>query len=155
MRRIAAPGGRRPRAALLLLFATMAVACGGERPAGTQRSQSQRSVSSTRGGDISLSGVVTATFGTYVFAVGSGVEQVIVVTRAPTDAVVGGDADVTGRLRTFRREELELELGVDLGGETDVLENRSCLVATVAHVTDRDGVPGASVQRWQRVTNRR
>lgn len=58
----------------------------------------------------------------------------IVVTLTPVGASVGRDVDVTGRVRTFRRAELEAELGVDLGPAANELEERSCLVASVARL---------------------
>ncbi len=88
---------------------------GAERTAGARRSQSTLSVSGMRGGDISLSGTVTATFGAHVFAVGSGVGTDDRGDSRPIDAVTGDGVDVTGQPRAFRREELESKLGVDLG----------------------------------------
>ena len=87
-----------------------------------------------RGGDISLSGRVTASFGAHVFAVGSGAERVVVVTAAPVGVSVGSDVDVTGQVRTFRRQELEAELGIDLGQEANELEETSCLMASVTRL---------------------
>ncbi len=87
-----------------------------------------------RGDTLTLSGPVTASFGPYVFAVGSGVERVIVVTRVRTGAMPGATVDVTGRVRAFHRQQLEAELGVDLGPETDQLSDDRCLVATTARV---------------------
>ncbi len=81
---------------------------------------------------MSLTGPVTEFFGPYVFAVGSGAERVIVVTRVPAAVALGATVDVTGRVRTFHREQLEAELGVVLGPETDQLNDRGCLVATTA-----------------------
>ena len=97
--------------------------------------QATSSVTTTRGDEITLRGRITATFGPHVFAVGSGAERVIVVTATPVAASVGRDVDVTGRVQTFRREELEAQLGVDLGPAPDALENGSCLLASVANLS--------------------
>lgn len=91
-------------------------------------------MTSRRGDEITLSGRVTASYGIHVFAVGSGTERVIVVTLTPVGVSVGREIDVTGRVRTFRRAELEAELGVDLGPAADQLEDMSCLVASVARL---------------------
>lgn len=121
--------------AVVIVLAAAAVACGGaEGPAENQQSRSTVRVSTTRGDDISLTGRITAAYGAYVFAVGSGVERAIVVLRSPIGITVGKEIHATGRVRIFRRKELELELGINLGEEANGLENRSCLVATVAHV---------------------
>ena len=77
---------------------------------------------------------MTAFFGAHLFAVGSGAERVVVVTATPMAVSIGRDVDVTGRVRTFRRLELEAELGVDLGEGANELENSSCLVASVARL---------------------
>ena len=90
------------------------------------------SVRTERGGELTLSGRVTASFGAHIFAVGSGAERVVVVTATPVTVSIGRDVDVTGRVRTFRRQELEAELGVDLGEGANELEDTSCLVASVA-----------------------
>lgn len=84
--------------------------------------------------EITLSGRVTGAYGPHVFAVGSGVERVIVVTATPVAFSVGSDVDVTGHVRTFRRQELEVELGVDLGPSAVSLEDGSCLVASNARL---------------------
>ena len=87
-----------------------------------------------RADEITLSGRVTASFGAHVFAVGFGAERVVVVTATPLAVSIGSDVDVTGRVRTFRRRELEADLGVHLGQETNELEETSCLVASVARL---------------------
>lgn len=56
------------------------------------------------------------------------------VTATPVAVSVGSDVDVTGRVRTFRRQELEDELRVDLGPGANELEETSCLVASVARL---------------------
>lgn len=73
-------------------------------------------------------------FGDHLFAVGSGAERVVVVTATPVKAWIGSEVDVTGRVRTFRRQELEAELGVDLGPRANELEENSCLVASFARL---------------------
>jgi hypothetical protein len=92
------------------------------------------SVATTRGDEVTLRGRVTAAYGDYVFAVGSEVERVIVVTGTRLGATIGREVGVTGRVRTCRRQELEGELGVDLAPAHQELENRSCLVASVARL---------------------
>lgn len=84
--------------------------------------------------EITLSGRVTGAYGPHIFAVGSGPERVIVVIATPTAFSVGSDVDVTGHVRTFRRQELEAELGVDLGPAATSMEDGSCLVASVARL---------------------
>ena len=130
-----AASARRARTALfLVVLSTAWAACegpGAEKPA-PQRSAA--SVTSERGGEITLSGRVTAWFGAHLFAVGSGAERVVVVTTTPVRAAVGSDVDVTGRVRTFRRQELEAELGIDLGPPANELEDETCLVASVARL---------------------
>ncbi len=69
-----------------------------------------------------------------MFAVGSGPSRTIVVVAAAPAVVVGSEVEVTGRVRAFRRRELEAKLGVDLGGEVGPLEDGICLVATAARV---------------------
>lgn len=83
--------------------------------------------------ELSLSGRVTAVYGDHVFTVGSGREQVNVVVARRVPVSVGSEVEVSGRVRTFRRAELEAELGIDLAG-VDSLERQSCLVATTARV---------------------
>ncbi|MDQ4069200.1 MAG: hypothetical protein M3203_06985 [Actinomycetota bacterium] len=86
------------------------------------------------GDKVTLSGPVTAFFGPHVFAIGTGAERVIVVTRVPGAVSLGATVDVTGRVRTFDRRQLEAELGVDLGPEVEQLDDGRCLVATTARV---------------------
>lgn len=117
------------------MLATSWAAC--ERPGTSVEPASQEppaSVIIDRADEITLSGRVTASFGPYVFAVGSGAERVVVVTATPVAVSIGRDVDVTGRVRTFRRQELERELGVDLGQRANELEETSCLVASVARL---------------------
>ncbi|HWI04561.1 MAG TPA: hypothetical protein VNT52_12185 [Acidimicrobiales bacterium] len=92
------------------------------------------SVPTTRAGEVTLRGRITAAYGDHVFAVGSEVERVIVVTGARVGAAIGREVDVTGQVRTCRRQDLEGELGVDLAPAHQELENRSCLVASVARL---------------------
>ena len=130
-----APARRRRTAPLLVVLATAWAACEGP---GASVEPAPRgptaSVVTERADEITLSGRVTASFGAHVFAVGSGAERVVVVTATPVAASIGRDVDVTGRVRTFRRQELEAELGVDLGQGADGLEETSCLVASVARL---------------------
>ena len=86
------------------------------------------------GDEITLSGRVTVTYGAHVFAVGSGRERVIVVVAGTAPVAVGSEVEVSGRVRTFRRRELEEELGMDLGPEADALEGKSSLVARTVRV---------------------
>lgn len=97
-------------------------------------STSTTATTPSRKDDVTLSGRVTAAYGAHIFVVGSGTERVIVVTRSATGVPVGEEVDVTGRVATFRRGELEAELGVDLGLAPQELENGNCLVASVARV---------------------
>ena len=87
-----------------------------------------------RADEITLSGRVTESFSAYLFAVGSGAERVVVVTATPVGVSIGSDVDVTGRVRVFRRQELEAEFGIDLGPSANELEQTSCLVASVARL---------------------
>ena len=120
---------------LLLVVATAWTACEGPRASVEPASQRPTtSVSTPRGDELTLSGRVTASFGAHIFAVGSGAERVVVVTATPVGASIGRDVDVTGRVRTFRRQQLEAELGVDLGQGANELEDTSCLVASVARL---------------------
>jgi len=115
---------------------TASAACGGAgrsiEPASLHPTSSVTTLG--RADEIALSGRVTAAYGPHVFVVGSGAERVIVVTEMPVAVSVGRDVDVTGRVRTFRRLELEAELGVDLGAAANELENASCLLASVARI---------------------
>lgn len=121
---------------MLFVVATALAACEGPGPSGETGSSptSASAPATTRDDEITLSGRVTAAYGNYIFAVGSGAERVIVVTGTPTAVSVGRDVDVTGQVRTFHRAELEAELGVDLGPAANQLENLSCLVASAARV---------------------
>ena len=120
---------------MLLVLATAWAACEGPgasvEPAHIGPTES---VVTPRAGEITLRGRVTASFGAHVFVVGSGAERVVVVTATPVGVSIGRDVDVTGRLRTFRRQELEAELRVDLGPGANELEETSCLVASVARL---------------------
>ena len=129
-----APARRRRTASLLVVLATAWPACHGPDGSAEPAPQPTASVTTQRGDEITLSGRVTESFGAHVFAVGSGAERVIVVTVTPAGVSIGGDVDVTGRVRTFRRVELEAELGVDLGSATNELEEESCLVASVTRL---------------------
>ncbi len=111
----------------------------GDGPAARGSNEIAPAIASTARDAVTLRGPVTQTYGPYVFAVGSGSERVVVV-AAPAVAVgVGTTVEVTGRARTFRRDELEEALGggVVLGPETDELEGASCVVATSVEVQDR------------------
>lgn len=119
---------------MLVVLATAWTACGGPGASVEPASQGPASVMTARADEITLSGRVTASFGAHVFAVGSGAERVVVVTATPVAVSIGSDVDVTGRVRTFRRQELEADLGVHLGQETNELEETSCLVASVARL---------------------
>ena len=121
---------------MLFVLAMAWAACEGPRPTGEGASMptSASAPAPARGDEVTLSGRVTAAFGNHIFAVGSGAERVIVVTGTPAAVSVGRDVDVTGQVRTFRRAELEAELGVDLGPAANQLENLSCLVASAARV---------------------
>ena len=72
-------------------------------------------------------------YGAHVFQVGSGRERTIVVTARPSAVPVDSVVEVTGRVRTFSRQQLEAELGVDFGPDVAGLEDATCLVATDAH----------------------
>ena len=120
---------------MLVALAAAWAAC--EGPGTPERASKQTTVSvptTALADEITLSGRVTAAYGTHIFAVGSGAERVIVVTGTPIAVSAGRDVDVTGEVRTFRRQELEAELGVDLGPGADALENVSCLVASAARL---------------------
>ena len=120
---------------MLLLLATAWTACEGPRPSVEPASQvPAASVITPRADEITLSGRVTAYFVAHIFAVGTGPERVVVVTATPVAVSVGSDVDVTGRVRTFRRRELEAELRIRLGEEANELEETSCLVASAARL---------------------
>ncbi|MDQ4131918.1 MAG: hypothetical protein M3179_01645, partial [Actinomycetota bacterium] len=91
------------------------------------------------GVEVSVKGRVLKTYGPYVFEMGSGPERVIVVQARPNASVEGKEVEVTGRVRTFRRRELQDELGVDLGADVSPLEEQTCLVATEVRDPPRDG----------------
>lgn len=114
---------------VVVVLAAVPAACGGS---GSGRSTP--SVASAPGDDVTLSGQVTAIYGRHVFAVGSGVERVVVVMATPIQVTVGRDVEVTGRVRTFSREKLEAELAVEFGPDASRLEDSSCLLATTARV---------------------
>ena len=118
-----------------MVLATAWTACEGPGAPVEPASQGPAaSVMTPRADEITLSGRVTASFGAHVFAVGTGAERVVVVTATPMAVSIGSDVDVTGRVRTFRRQELEADLGVNLGHEANELEETSCLVASVARL---------------------
>ena len=121
---------------MLVVLAAACTACEGpgasEQPARRQPALSVTTAAPTD--EITLSGRVTAAYGPHLFVVGSGAERVVVVTRMPVAVLVGSEVDVTGHARTFRRHELEVELGVALGAEADGLENGTCLVASIARL---------------------
>ena len=71
-------------------------------------------------------------YGKHVLEVGSGRERTIVVVARPSTVPVDSVVEVTGRVRTFSRRELESELGVDLGPDVAGLEDTTCLVVTDA-----------------------
>ncbi len=119
---------------MILAAFTWAACEGAGRPPGSGSRRTAAPVVTTRGDEVTLRGRVTAVYGEYVFAVGSEVERVIVVTSARIGATIGRDVDVTGRVRICRRQELEAELGVDLVAAHAELENRSCLVASIARL---------------------
>jgi hypothetical protein len=130
-----APARRRRTAPLLVVLATAWAAC--EGPGASVEPASRRPTATavtTVADEITLTGRVTAFLGLHLFAVGSGAERVVVVTATPVAASVGSHVDVTGRVRIFRRQELEAELGVDLGQGANELEETSCLVASVARL---------------------
>jgi hypothetical protein len=118
---------------LVILASPMWAACEG-RGRSVEPASSRPATSVTRGDEITLRGRVTAAFSAHVFAVGSGAERVIVVTDAPTPASLGREIEATGRVSTFRPQELEAELGVDLDPATDALEDITCLLASMAQV---------------------
>ncbi len=81
-------------------------------------------------GGVTLTGVVTRSLGAYVIQVGTTPpEPVLVVLTSPNPFPVGTRLEVTGRIRTFERAELEAELGVAFGPEVHGLEGQRCLVA--------------------------
>lgn len=71
-------------------------------------------------------------YGEHVLEVGSGRERTIVVVARPSAVPVDSVVEVTGRVRTFSRRELEAELGVDLGPGVAGLEGTTCLVVSGA-----------------------
>ncbi|MDQ4133107.1 MAG: hypothetical protein M3179_07870 [Actinomycetota bacterium] len=116
---------------LVLLVTALIAGCGNRDGATRRRPEpTPPAREPLRGAEVSVKGRVTATYGSHVFEVGSGPERVIVVLARPHVHVIGSDVEVTGRVRTFRRQEIEAELGVGLGPEVSPLEEASCLVAT-------------------------
>jgi len=82
-------------------------------------------------GDITLTGDVTRSLGSYVVQLGAGSpEPVIVVFRSPTHFPDGARLEVRGRITTFSAADLERKLQVELGPEVDALEGLDCLVTT-------------------------
>lgn len=128
-----APARRRRTARLLLVLATAWTACEGPGAEPASR-RPTATVVTPMADEITLRGRVTAFLGRHLFAVGSGAERVVVVTATPVAVSIGSHVDVTGRVRIFRRQELEAELGVDLGQGANELEETSCLVASVARL---------------------
>ena len=118
----------------LVLLAAVFGGCAG-RDGGTERAPEPATSAALRPGeDVTLRGPVTSTYGAYVFAIGSGSSRAVVVVVPAPAVIVGRQVEVTGRVRTFRRRELEAELGVDLGPDVGPLEDGVCLVAMGARV---------------------
>ncbi len=69
----------------------------------------------------------------HILGVGSGPQEVIVVLPRPFGAAVGSYVVIIGQMRPFRRDELESQLGVELGPMASEIEDGGdCLVATTA-----------------------
>jgi hypothetical protein len=118
----------------LFLLAAALAACG-DRDSAADRAPSPSTSAPLRSAEeVTLSGRVTVTYGPHLFAVGSGREQVTVVVAGPAPVTVGDEVEVSGRVRTCRRGELEAELGVALGPRLDELKNDSCLVAATTQL---------------------
>ncbi len=134
-KRSPAPSTRGRGSRYLALVAAALTACTApEGLEGSRRVEPTVASTTVPGDKVTLSGPVTAFFGPHVFAIGTGAERVIVVTRVPGAVSLGATVDVTGRVRTFDRRQLEAELGVDLGPEVEQLDDGRCLVATTARV---------------------
>ncbi len=56
-------------------------------------------------------------------------DPLVVVLRRPQAIAVGQRVQASGEVRTFRRAELESELGANLGPEVVTLEGQKCLLA--------------------------
>ena len=79
---------------------------------------------------VTLTGRVTRSYGSHVVQLGnSPSEPVLVVLPTPRTFPNGVRLEVSGRIRTFARADLEAELGVDLGPEVEGLAGSPCLVA--------------------------
>ncbi len=80
---------------------------------------------------ITLTGQVTRSFGPYVVQVGGPRSQpVLVVLPTASSFSEGTRLEVSGRISTFSRSDLEAELGVDLGPEVEALTGARCLIAS-------------------------
>ncbi len=80
--------------------------------------------------DVTLTGQVTRAFGQYVIQLGTTPrEPVLVVFRTPSAYPVGARLEVSGRVRTFARAEIEAEFGVPLGSEVESFDGSRCVVA--------------------------
>lgn len=120
---------------VLLAVPMVAVGCDGTETA-VDRSRPPPATKALHAGgnEVTVKGRVTRAYTRHLFAVGTGAQQVIVVVPRGLGAKLGSDVEVTGRVRPFRRAELESELGVALGPEASALEDLDCLVATAATV---------------------
>lgn len=119
---------------MLLAGAILAGGCDGTETVGGRAGPPPIREVHAAADEVTVSGPVTKAYGDHVFALGSGVQRVVVVVSTPLLATVGSDVEVTGHMRPFRRSELESELGVELGPQASALENRECLVAASARL---------------------
>ncbi len=79
---------------------------------------------------ITLTGHVTRSFGNHVTQLGTAPsEPVIVVFPQPTAFPDGARVEVSGRIRTFSKADIEAELQIELGPEVDGLAGAKCLIA--------------------------
>ncbi len=79
---------------------------------------------------ITLTGHVTRSFGNHVVQLGTAPsEPVIVVFPRASAFPEGARVEVSGRIRTFSKADIEAELGIELGPEVDGLAGAKCLIA--------------------------
>ena len=83
---------------------------------------------------VTVKGRVAIAHPPHILGVESGPQEVIVVLPRPLGAAVGSYVVITGQMRPFRRDELESQLGVELGPMASEIEDGDCLVATTAVV---------------------
>jgi len=108
-----------------------------------------RSFDAGDGPRLSVTGEVARAFGPHVIQIGSTApDPVLIVVPFRHALEPGVRVEVTGRVRTFRRAELESALGIDFGADVARFEGARCLVASSLRAAPEPeaGAPGGAVR---------